>query len=90
MNIFYCLQWARDLGEKCTTPVRVPLHACEHFYIVTKAIDGVDRMMPGKEVLVTVFSSLSYWTNYCCAFRIEKHSSLAVVKKEMSFHDKNH
>ncbi|KAL5021981.1 hypothetical protein ScPMuIL_001136 [Solemya velum] len=38
--------WAHELG-KCTTPkVAVPLHACEHFALITKPIDGVDAKMP--------------------------------------------
>ena len=28
--------------------VRVPLHACEHFYIITKPMEGIDSMMPGE------------------------------------------
>lgn len=38
-------QWARFLGEKSSPNVRIPLHSCEHFYIVTKPFD-VEPMMP--------------------------------------------
>ena len=38
--------WARELGQKSDPPVNVPLHACEHFYIVTKPLEGVDIMAP--------------------------------------------
>ncbi|WP_424966764.1 GcvT family protein [Dinoroseobacter sp. S375] len=31
--------WARELGKM--SGVNVPLHACEHFYIVTEGIDGL-------------------------------------------------
>eukprot|EP00111_Clytia_hemisphaerica_P024731 TCONS_00072897-protein len=37
--------WARELGQKSDIQVQVPLHACEHFYIVTKPCN-VDTMMP--------------------------------------------
>jgi 4-methylaminobutanoate oxidase (formaldehyde-forming) len=36
--------WARELGERCG--VTIPLHAVEHMYIVTGAIDGVTRDLP--------------------------------------------
>ncbi|MDA0821019.1 MAG: FAD-binding oxidoreductase, partial [Proteobacteria bacterium] len=36
--------WSRDLGA--TIGVDIPLHACEHFYIVTEPIDGLPRDLP--------------------------------------------
>jgi glycine cleavage system aminomethyltransferase T/glycine/D-amino acid oxidase-like deaminating enzyme len=36
--------WSRDLGA--TIGVDIPLHACEHFYIVTEPIDGLPRNLP--------------------------------------------
>ncbi len=36
--------WTRQLAE--TAGIRVPLQACEHFYIVTEAIDEVKPNMP--------------------------------------------
>ncbi len=36
--------WGRVIGEMAG--VRVPLHACEHFYIVTEAINDLPRDMP--------------------------------------------
>jgi 4-methylaminobutanoate oxidase (formaldehyde-forming) len=36
--------WTRQLAA--TAGIRVPLQACEHFYIVTEPIDGVERGMP--------------------------------------------
>ena len=36
--------WTRHLAE--TIGVNVPLQACEHFYIVTEPLDGVERGMP--------------------------------------------
>ena len=36
--------WTRQLAA--TAGVNVPLQACEHFYIVTEPIDGIDRGMP--------------------------------------------
>ncbi|WP_111734828.1 GcvT family protein [Roseovarius amoyensis] len=34
--------WGREVGAMAGT--NVPLQACEHFYIVTEGIDGLDRM----------------------------------------------
>ena len=34
--------WARDVGRMAG--VNVPLHACEHFYIVTEAIEGLGAL----------------------------------------------
>ena len=34
-------EWARELGLK--SGVNIPLHACEHFYIVTEPIDNFKR-----------------------------------------------
>ncbi|MBE1206788.1 GcvT family protein [Aminobacter carboxidus] len=34
--------WARELGAR--NGVTVPLHACEHFYLVTEAIPGLGRL----------------------------------------------
>ncbi len=36
--------WTRDLAA--TVGLNVPLHACEHFYIVTEAFDGVTPDLP--------------------------------------------
>jgi glycine cleavage system aminomethyltransferase T/glycine/D-amino acid oxidase-like deaminating enzyme len=37
-------QWAKQVGGWCG--VTVPLHSCEHFYVVTDTIDGVHRDLP--------------------------------------------
>ena len=29
-----CGLWARELGQLSQPPVAIPLHACEHFYVV--------------------------------------------------------
>ena len=34
--------WAREIGQKAG--VNVPLHACEHFYLVTEAIEGLTQL----------------------------------------------
>jgi 4-methylaminobutanoate oxidase (formaldehyde-forming) len=34
--------WARELGAQ--SGVSIPLHACEHFYLVTEPIDGLGRL----------------------------------------------
>ena len=36
--------WSRDLGR--SIGVNIPLHACEHFYVVTEPIAGLPRDMP--------------------------------------------
>ena len=36
--------WAREIGEMAG--VAVPLHACEHFYIVTEGIEGLQNNLP--------------------------------------------
>ena len=36
--------WSRDVG--LMAGVSVPLHACEHFYLLTKPFEGTDPMMP--------------------------------------------
>ena len=36
--------WARDIGKMAG--VSVPLHACEHFYIVTEQIPDLKRNLP--------------------------------------------
>ena len=36
--------WAREIGAMAG--VAVPLHACEHFYIVTEAIEGLTQNLP--------------------------------------------
>ena len=38
-SLFHCQQ-------KCTPKVSFPLHSTEHFYIVTKPIDGVSSTLP--------------------------------------------
>jgi 4-methylaminobutanoate oxidase (formaldehyde-forming) len=39
--------WARDLGK--LAGVNVPLHAAEHYYLITEPIDGVHRDLPVVE-----------------------------------------
>ncbi|MFN3765055.1 MAG: FAD-dependent oxidoreductase, partial [Aliihoeflea sp.] len=42
-NIVNCAgMWARDLGA--LSGVTIPLHACEHFYLITEAIAGLGRL----------------------------------------------
>lgn len=38
--------WSRQIGKKSQPRVQVPLHATEHFYIVTKDVPGVDSSLP--------------------------------------------
>jgi pyruvate dehydrogenase phosphatase regulatory subunit len=39
--------WARKIGKLSEPFVKVPLHACEHYYLHTKPIPGLDPMTPG-------------------------------------------
>ena len=39
-------QWGREVGLKSDPVVNVPLHSTEHFYIVTKPMDGINPMAP--------------------------------------------
>ena len=36
--------WARELGKM--VGVSIPLHACEHFYVVTEEIEGLKKNLP--------------------------------------------
>ena len=36
--------WSRDFASK--HEVSIPLHAAEHFYVVTEPIEGFDKMRP--------------------------------------------
>ena len=36
--------WARDIGQMCG--INIPLHACEHFYIVTEPIPDLPKNLP--------------------------------------------
>ncbi|KAL0271652.1 UNVERIFIED_CONTAM: hypothetical protein PYX00_008677 [Menopon gallinae] len=38
--------WARSIGKLSNPPVKVPLHASEHYYLHTKEIPGLDPMTP--------------------------------------------
>jgi hypothetical protein len=44
--------WARRIGKMSEPHVKVPLHACEHYYLHTKPIAGLDPMTPGKGALL--------------------------------------
>ncbi|GFR74605.1 pyruvate dehydrogenase phosphatase regulatory subunit, mitochondrial [Elysia marginata] len=54
-------QWARAVGKK-TVPkaVKAPLHSCEHFYLITKPMEGVDPMMP----VIRDFDGYSYFREW--------------------------
>ncbi|XP_046389566.1 pyruvate dehydrogenase phosphatase regulatory subunit, mitochondrial [Ischnura elegans] len=38
--------WARKIGQMSEPFVKVPLHPCEHYYLHTKTIPGLDPMTP--------------------------------------------
>uniref|UniRef100_UPI00358FDB76 pyruvate dehydrogenase phosphatase regulatory subunit, mitochondrial n=1 Tax=Myxine glutinosa TaxID=7769 RepID=UPI00358FDB76 len=33
-------QWAYELGQSCDEPVSIPLHPCEHFYLITQPAES--------------------------------------------------
>lgn len=42
-NVVNCAgMWARELGARSN--VAIPLHACEHFYMITEPIEGLTRL----------------------------------------------
>lgn len=47
--------WARDLGRQ--NGVGVPLHACEHYYLVTEAIDNLPSDLP----VLRSYCDGTYW-----------------------------
>ena len=38
--------WGWEMGQLSRPPVTVPLHPCNHFYVTTGPVEGVDLMMP--------------------------------------------
>jgi len=42
--------WARKVGKLGQTPVKVPLHPCEHYCLHTKPIPGLDPNTPGLKL----------------------------------------
>ena len=36
--------WAKEVGQMCG--VNIPLHAAEHFYVVTEPIEGLPNNLP--------------------------------------------
>ncbi|XP_019628751.1 PREDICTED: pyruvate dehydrogenase phosphatase regulatory subunit, mitochondrial-like [Branchiostoma belcheri] len=46
MNYVCLFQWAWELGQQSSPSVRVPLHSCEHFYIITDPVAGANITTP--------------------------------------------
>lgn len=40
--------WARQIGQMSEPFVKVPLHPCDHYYLHTRPVPGLDPMTPGK------------------------------------------
>lgn len=38
--------WARSIGERSEPVVKIPLQPAEHYFLHTKPIESLDRMMP--------------------------------------------
>ncbi|CAG0879333.1 unnamed protein product [Darwinula stevensoni] len=38
--------WARGIGQLSHPPVKVPIHPCEHYYLYTEPIEGLDSHLP--------------------------------------------
>ncbi len=45
------------MGAASTPAVTTPYHACEHFYVVTKPLEGVDLMTPSTYCAIPVNAS---------------------------------
>lgn len=43
--------WARKLGLMSEPRVKVPVHPAEHYFLYTQPLEGIDPMMPGRDVL---------------------------------------
>lgn len=44
-----CFQWAYELGLSNEEPVSIPLHACEHFYVLTRPLKSpMESNMPSE------------------------------------------
>lgn len=51
------LQWARELGLRCTPPVRIPAYPAEHLYAVIPPLSSkIDTSLP----YIRDFDSYSY------------------------------
>lgn len=37
-ELFCVLQWGYELGQASEMKVSIPLHGCEHFYLLTKPL----------------------------------------------------
>ena len=55
--------WAREFGQK--HGVGVPLHACEHYYLVTEPISGLSRNLP----VLRSYCDGTYWNIIRFAFQ---------------------
>lgn len=53
--------WARKIGRLSEPEVKVPVHPVEHYYLITKPIDGLDANTPGSGV-----TFLFRWMGGCC------------------------
>lgn len=60
-------QWAYELGHSGEEPVNIPLHACEHFYLLTHPLkEPLASNVPskGSSVYQRITSAFPRWCNY--------------------------
>ena len=55
--------WGREIGAMAG--VAVPLHACEHFYIVTEAMTGLSPNLPVLRVLMNAPITKKTLAKFC-------------------------
>ena len=67
--------WARDIGAMAG--VAVPLHACEHFYIVTEPMPGLQANLPVLRCRMNAPITKKTLVN-CCLGRLSPIPSLGV------------
>lgn len=65
-NVCRGFQWARELGQLCTSKVRVPVYPAEHFYVITNPMPDIHNNLP----CVRDFDSATYIREYNGGFLV--------------------
>lgn len=66
----FWFQWAYELGHSGEEPVHIPLHACEHFYLLTHPLkEPLSSSLPSKDssVLFTFLGELYLPSKVTCS-----------------------
>lgn len=55
--------WARNVGCMSEPQVKVPVHPAEHYFLYTQKLDGIDPLMPGRNLsslyIIVIISNCS-------------------------------